>query len=305
MEPDAGRGVQGGVRNLNWTVIALIGGLVLLVLLVAYFASRGNADQDKLTSPNVTASSETSRDKLCASSTTYDLIKRDLFRRAAQVRGSDQGAYDQISSSAVVRMENPVMEGEDSSTGAVRCSGSLSLDLPPGVAVVGDGARSLRTSTTASGRPPTAAARLSCSAMPMRSLRRSRPCPGLRRRQSNQGPYPTTTKLWRRRRRKSRRPRPLRQRRPNRPGSPVHARASTVRAPGHAGRLRCAQMPNSPRSIGRWRASTAGQSPALRPSSAQSFSGPATGSWDTATAARTIRASGTLMSGGCARSATS
>ena len=137
MEPDAGRGVQGGVRNLNWTVIALIGGLVLLVLLVAYFASRGNADQDKLTSPNVTASSETSRDKLCASSTTYDLIKRDLFRRAAQVRGSDQGAYDQISSSAVVRMENPVMEGEDSSTGAVRCSGSLSLDLPPGVAVVG------------------------------------------------------------------------------------------------------------------------------------------------------------------------
>ena len=44
MEPDAGRGVQAGVRNLNWTVIALIGGLVLLVLLVAYFASRGNAD---------------------------------------------------------------------------------------------------------------------------------------------------------------------------------------------------------------------------------------------------------------------
>ena len=29
------------------------------------------------------------------------------------------------------------MESEDSSTGAVNCSGSLSLDLPPGVAVVG------------------------------------------------------------------------------------------------------------------------------------------------------------------------
>jgi hypothetical protein len=34
-------------------------------------------------------------------------------------------------------MENPVMESEEGSTGAVHCSGSLSLDLPPGVAVVG------------------------------------------------------------------------------------------------------------------------------------------------------------------------
>jgi len=34
-------------------------------------------------------------------------------------------------------MEDPVMESEDSATGAVNCSGSLSLDLPPGVAVVG------------------------------------------------------------------------------------------------------------------------------------------------------------------------
>jgi hypothetical protein len=74
---------------------------------------------------------------LCASQSTYDLIKRDLFRRAAQVRGSDHAAYDQISSAAVVRMENPVMESQDGNTGAVHCSGSLSLDLPPGVAVVG------------------------------------------------------------------------------------------------------------------------------------------------------------------------
>ena len=29
------------------------------------------------------------------------------------------------------------MESQDSATGAVNCSGSLSLDLPPGVAVVG------------------------------------------------------------------------------------------------------------------------------------------------------------------------
>jgi hypothetical protein len=137
VEPDPGRGVDAPVRRLNWTMIALIGGLVLLVLVIVYFATRGSADQDKLTNANLAASSSPSREKLCASQTTYDLIKRDLFRRAAQLRGSDQAAYDQISTAAVVRMENPVMESADGTTGAVHCSGSLSLDLPPGVAIVG------------------------------------------------------------------------------------------------------------------------------------------------------------------------
>ena len=142
MEPERQRGVQEPVRRLNWTTIALIAGLILVVLLVAYFATRGNADQDKLTGAEVSSGSVQSREKLCANSTTYGLIKRELFRRAAQLRGSDQAAYDRLTSFAVVRMENPVMESEDSSTGAVNCSGSLSLDLPPGVAVVG-GRRSL------------------------------------------------------------------------------------------------------------------------------------------------------------------
>ena len=125
------------MRNLNWTIIALVGALVLLLVIVIYFSTRGNANQDKLSNPQVAAGEAPAREKLCASKATYDLIKRDLFRRAGQVRGSDQAAYDQLSSYAVLRMENPVMESEDSSTGAISCSGSLSIDLPPGVAVVG------------------------------------------------------------------------------------------------------------------------------------------------------------------------
>jgi uncharacterized protein YecT (DUF1311 family) len=142
VEPERQRGVQQPVRRLDWTTIALIAGLLLLVLLVAYFASRGSADQDKLTNAEVSSGSAQNPDKLCASKATYELIKRDLFRRASQLRGSDQGAYDRLAEFAVVRMENPVMESNDSATGAVNCSGSLSLDLPPGVAVVG-GRRSL------------------------------------------------------------------------------------------------------------------------------------------------------------------
>ena len=137
-QPEDREDVREPLRGLNWTTILLIGGLVLLILLVAYFATTRNSDQDKLTNAEVaTSAPPVNRQKLCASSGTYDLIKRELFRRAAQLRGTDQAAYDRLSAVAVLRMENPVMESEDSSTGAVNCSGSLSLDLPPGVAAVG------------------------------------------------------------------------------------------------------------------------------------------------------------------------
>ena len=128
-----------GGSGLSWTTIALIGGLVVLVLLVAYFVTARNPDQDKLIGNEAVGNSAVARDpaKLCTSKATYDLIKRELFRRAAQVRGSDQEAFNNLSGYAVLRVENPVMESQDESTGGVNCSASLALDLPPGVAVVG------------------------------------------------------------------------------------------------------------------------------------------------------------------------
>jgi hypothetical protein len=135
--PERPDGVQRPVQRLNWTTISLIGGLVVLLLVIAYFATNRNADQDKLTGGNVSAASASDPEKRCASKDTYDRIKHELFRRAAELRGSDQAAYDKLSTFAVIRMENPVMESDNSATGAVNCSASLSLDLPPGVAVVG------------------------------------------------------------------------------------------------------------------------------------------------------------------------
>jgi hypothetical protein len=141
VEPERRSDVQRSVRNPNWTTLALIGGLALLIIVIIYFATKGNSDQDKLTlnqlAQNEQQAKASTPEKLCASKQTYDLIKRELFRRAAQLRGSDQAAFDQLSGYAVVRMENPVMESQDNSTGAVNCSGSLSLDLPPGVAAAG------------------------------------------------------------------------------------------------------------------------------------------------------------------------
>lgn len=146
MEPERRSDVHRAMPKVNWTTLALIAALVILVLLVAYFASRTGPDQDKLTSNELALSQQQqvqqqtkapAPEKACAANGTYDLIKRELFRRAAQLRGSDQAAFDRLSTYAVIRMENPVMESEDKTTGAINCSGSLSLDLPPGVAVVG------------------------------------------------------------------------------------------------------------------------------------------------------------------------
>ncbi len=138
MEQDPRKDVHRPMRKLklNPTALALLG--VALLLLILWFFSTESADQDKLIG-NVTtdAAPLSTAERRCSSKATYDLIKRDLFRRAAQLRGSDQAVYDRLQAFAVVRMENPVMESEDKDSGAINCAGSLSLDLPPGVMVAG------------------------------------------------------------------------------------------------------------------------------------------------------------------------
>jgi hypothetical protein len=136
VEPDRDPDVQRPMRRLNPTVIALLGVLALIGL-VWLFASTRNSDQDKLKDGQLTQSTPADPEKRCAAQATYDLMKRELFRRAAQLRGSDQAEYDRLAPYAALRVENPVMESQDKDTGAINCSGSVSLDLPPGVAVVG------------------------------------------------------------------------------------------------------------------------------------------------------------------------
>jgi hypothetical protein len=137
MEPSSPRDVHRPMRRLNPHVLVALTGVAIILLLLAYVASTRNPDQDKLKDSQVTTAQPAALEKRCASASTYELIKRELFRRAAQVRGSDQSAYDRLSAYAAIRVENPVLESDNKDTGAVNCSGSLSLDLPPGVAAVG------------------------------------------------------------------------------------------------------------------------------------------------------------------------
>ena len=139
---DSGVSVAERDRRRVSPVFIALGVLLLLLLGLWLFATTRNEDQDKLINPSTDANGAADPGKLCSKKATYEIIKRELFRRAAQVRGSDQAAFDRLSSYATLRMENPVMESEDRGTGAINCSASLSLDLPPGVAIVG-GRRSL------------------------------------------------------------------------------------------------------------------------------------------------------------------
>ena len=116
--------------------------VILLVLGVLLFARGGGVNQDRLSDDEPAAASENDPESRCASQRTYDAIKREIFRQAATVRGSDRAAFDRISTYAALRVDRPVLRSNDEDLGTVGCSGLVTLDLPPGVAVVG-GRRSL------------------------------------------------------------------------------------------------------------------------------------------------------------------
>ena len=127
------------MRRLTPTRIGLIiAGILILAFALWTFASTRRGNPDKLTADNKSVVARPADPaNRCASQATYDQIKRDLFRRAAALRGSDQAAFDKIAAYSVVRIDRPLLDSEDDATGAVACSGALILDLPPGVAVVG------------------------------------------------------------------------------------------------------------------------------------------------------------------------
>jgi uncharacterized protein YecT (DUF1311 family) len=126
------------MRRINPAILAAVAvGLLLLIAAVAMMTRPKTAPQDKLSDAQAAGAGASAPAKRCASQATYDRIKLEIFRQAGQVRTSDQSIFDKLAAYASVRVERPLLRSHDDELGTVRCTGRLTIDLPPGVAVVG------------------------------------------------------------------------------------------------------------------------------------------------------------------------
>jgi uncharacterized protein YecT (DUF1311 family) len=143
VEPGERKGVERPVSRVNSTVLAaaLLGLLIIGIVVAILLGNRGN-DDDRLGDGETTTASRQDPEQRCSGSQTYDRIKRELFDRAADLRGSDKAAFQKVASYSALRMEAPVVREENEKVGSVSCTATAYLDLPPGLAVVG-GRRSL------------------------------------------------------------------------------------------------------------------------------------------------------------------
>ena len=131
-------------KGLNrWLIIALLAAVLAGVLLASTVWDVRFEGGDENVAGNAAAEEKSPNlEEWCAAQATYDVMRRELFRRAAQVRGSDEQAYARLADFALLRMRAPVVRGIDDQLKSVTCSGTAILELPPGVEVAG-GRRSL------------------------------------------------------------------------------------------------------------------------------------------------------------------
>ncbi len=125
----------------KWLIIALaVAVLAGVILASTLLDNRWSGGDEK--SDSATEAKGPDMEKWCAAQASYDAMKRELLRRAAQVRGDDEAAYARLADFALLRVNGPVARGIDDRLHSVSCSGTAVLSLPPGVAVAG-GRRSL------------------------------------------------------------------------------------------------------------------------------------------------------------------
>lgn len=130
-------------RRRTWLIVGIVAAVLAGLLLASSVWQDRWTGSDQVPE-NAVAGTAAAPDleAWCAAQPTYDAIRGELFRRAAQVRGSDEQAYTRLADFALLRMSGPVVRGIDDELESVTCSATAFLDLPPGVRASG-GQRSL------------------------------------------------------------------------------------------------------------------------------------------------------------------
>lgn len=131
------------MSRITPTVAAVIAGIfALLVILYVFAGGRSSGeDRDKKSGELVSQAAQAGSSARCSSQKTHDLLKTELFRQAADLRGDDASTFSQVARYAFLRVTAPRLEPKQQE-GIVACAGSVTLDLPPGLSVAG-GRRSL------------------------------------------------------------------------------------------------------------------------------------------------------------------
>jgi len=130
--------VKGPRKRINpWLIVALVAAVAIGVLLASSIWTNRWSGNGEVPENAVAGKKSQDLQAWCASQATYDAMKRELFRRAAQVRGSNDQAYARLSDFALLRVNGPAAQGVDDQLQSVSCSGTAVLDLPPGVEAAG------------------------------------------------------------------------------------------------------------------------------------------------------------------------
>lgn len=135
MTPDPEERAAWDRRTLTIAAIVVLALIAIGILVYGLMADRAN--QDRLSDTPTGEAQPTNLERQCGAQSVHDAIKRELFRRAAQVRGSDQAAFETVAGHASARMEAAMMTSEDDDQGTIRCNGLLWIDLPPTVVAAG------------------------------------------------------------------------------------------------------------------------------------------------------------------------
>lgn len=128
---------------MNYTISQLPRSLRLPLLLAVAIGGCGKADQDKLKENtrgiSSTASVAARKDpaQRCASKATYELVKRELFRRAAITRGDDDPTFEPVVAGSTLQLEHTAVKASDDQLGSVTCTAAATLTLPDGMVAAG------------------------------------------------------------------------------------------------------------------------------------------------------------------------
>lgn len=126
------------MRRLTPLQIAVLVVLALGALLAAYVlvgSQRGAGDDRLRENQGAAAAGRPSVPGAdCAAQRTYDELRRELFRKAAALRGRDEAAFDRIARNAMLTVDRPRLLSNDQAIGQQRCAGTLTVALPPGLA---------------------------------------------------------------------------------------------------------------------------------------------------------------------------